>query len=526
MVGKGSLVVVLMALLAGAGFTTWSAWAKEPKAAKKAASRKTTSAPAADKSASQKSPPIGQPLPSVAVLTDEERSMPALRARLSKRLDLRKLREESTLIDFVEGLSKAIGLTIIFDERSLDEIGIGSDSPLTVDLPDSTSGDVALQLALRDVDPELHWTLKDGAVEITTREVHAENLVLKLHDVTDLVGGDLQLQAEEADFDPLVELVLTVVNPDAWHEAGGTSLIRGLGAVGIRTLAVKTTPEMHDQVENLLRAVRRQKHKPEDGLVWAEDGGADEVTSQSEETAESPAKEVKRRLPTPNPTVVLHPSINEVEQLVLAGILKKLEQQIDLTPLKAKQMDLEDFVNYLNDQTSLEFAFDEPALDELGISLDSPIHVDRTGKVTVRNALRRILALVDPELTFMIQNELLTITTKEKESENLATGMFDVADLCIDCACANGKLRSDYHPLVNLITVMVEPDSWEEAGGAGRIAVFKIDGLLSLVVSSTYDVRERIEALLEALRKMRHPGALIGPCGPHKVLDADDPFLQ
>ena len=60
---------------------------------------------------------------------------------------------------------------------------------------------------------------------------------------------------------------------------------------------------------------------------------------------------------------------------------------------------------------------------------------------------------------------------------------------------------ADFDTLIELITSTIEPDTWEEVGGPGSIEGFA--GTLSLVVSQTQDVHERIVDLLEQLRRLQ-----------------------
>jgi len=64
-----------------------------------------------------------------------------------------------------------------------------------------------------------------------------------------------------------------------------------------------------------------------------------------------------------------------------------------------------------------------------------------------------------------------------------------------------GGVQPDFDSLIELITTTIEPDSWDEVGGAGSIAPFETN--LSLVVSQTQDVHEQIVDLLEQLRRLQ-----------------------
>ena len=62
-----------------------------------------------------------------------------------------------------------------------------------------------------------------------------------------------------------------------------------------------------------------------------------------------------------------------------------------------------------------------------------------------------------------------------------------------------GAAMADFDTLIQLIKDTIQPDSWDDLGGAGTITPFP--GNLSLVVSATQQVHEEIRDLLEQLRK-------------------------
>lgn len=60
---------------------------------------------------------------------------------------------------------------------------------------------------------------------------------------------------------------------------------------------------------------------------------------------------------------------------------------------------------------------------------------------------------------------------------------------------------ADFDTLMTLLQETVSPDSWEEAGGPGRISPFPAS--CALVISSTREVHEQVEQVLTGLRKAR-----------------------
>lgn len=64
-----------------------------------------------------------------------------------------------------------------------------------------------------------------------------------------------------------------------------------------------------------------------------------------------------------------------------------------------------------------------------------------------------------------------------------------------------GAAAADFDSLISLITRTVDPESWEELGGAGTIEGFPAN--LTLVVRQTQDVHREIADLLEQLRRLQ-----------------------
>ena len=64
-----------------------------------------------------------------------------------------------------------------------------------------------------------------------------------------------------------------------------------------------------------------------------------------------------------------------------------------------------------------------------------------------------------------------------------------------------GGVIADFDTLIDLITTTIEPDSWDEVGGPGTIAEFPTN--LSLVISQTQEVHDKISDLLEQLRRLQ-----------------------
>jgi general secretion pathway protein D len=64
-----------------------------------------------------------------------------------------------------------------------------------------------------------------------------------------------------------------------------------------------------------------------------------------------------------------------------------------------------------------------------------------------------------------------------------------------------GGAQPDFDGLIDLITSTIEPTTWDDVGGPGSIAPFETN--LSIVVSQTQEVHEKIVDLLEQLRRLQ-----------------------
>jgi general secretion pathway protein D len=194
-------------------------------------------------------------------------------------------------------------------------------------------------------------------------------------------------------------------------------------------------------------------------------------------------------------------------------------------------------------------------LADAAITEDTPVTSILRG-ISLRSALR--LMLGELKLTYVIENEVLTITTPEDAESHLFTRVYDVRELLAmptpegssrikavggggffavqdeppskaDPAAggeggaappeggapagggggfgdglesegmpgAKRRELSDAEILIRLVTSTVRPDTWDEVGGPGTIAEYK--GLVA--ISQTREIHEEVERLLNMLHR-------------------------
>ena len=85
------------------------------------------------------------------------------------------------------------------------------------------------------------------------------------------------------------------------------------------------------------------------------------------------------------------------------------------------------------------------------------------------------------------------------DREKVFTSVYDVGELVVPVGQTG--CNANYKPLMELITSVIRPATWEGSGGRGTIAASP--GNLCIVVSQTKEVQEEICDLLEQLRRQQ-----------------------
>ena len=89
---------------------------------------------------------------------------------------------------------------------------------------------------------------------------------------------------------------------------------------------------------------------------------------------------------------------------------------------------LEEALNYLKDLHGIEIWIDKEALSADGIATDQQVNLNLSG-ISLRSALRLLLEPL--LLTYVIEDEVMKITTQVKADEKMSTRVYPVADLVV-----------------------------------------------------------------------------------------------
>ena len=187
------------------------------------------------------------------------------------------------------------------------------------------------------------------------------------------------------------------------------------------------------------------------------------------------------------PDVEFFPKPLASEEKILAAFEQPTELSFQQTPLQTA-------IDYLKDRHSIEIQIDGKPLEDGGMGSDTPVTRKLSG-ISLRSALRLLLGSID--LTYIIKDEVLLITTKEVADAELITRTYPVADL---------TPGDNYDSLINVITATVRPRSWDEVGGPGSVS--SVLAAKSLVISQTQDAQDEVLQLLRSLRAARKAGGV------------------
>ncbi|NCY02446.1 MAG: hypothetical protein EBX36_05930, partial [Planctomycetia bacterium] len=111
-----------------------------------------------------------------------------------------------------------------------------------------------------------------------------------------------------------------------------------------------------------------------------------------------------------------------------------LDQTVD--DLNFQETPLRDVINQLKDKFDIPILADKKAFEDAGLDLDTTLVTQSVSGISLRSALRLLLGDID--LTYLIKDEVMLITTKEKAAENLVIKVYPVGDLVIPLSAGGG----------------------------------------------------------------------------------------
>jgi hypothetical protein len=183
--------------------------------------------------------------------------------------------------------------------------------------------------------------------------------------------------------------------------------------------------------------------------------------------------------------------VGEDDSTAVARIGQVLSASLHPTGLDYTDQPLQDVVTQVQDEYGIPIQLNKAALEEAGIGTDAPVTVT-LHNISLRSALRLILKGL--QLTYVIQDEVLLITTKADADAQLKVCVYDVRKIIGE--------NAPLDPLVETIVSCVAKETWAKNGkGVAEIRPLK-PGLL--VITQTQALHEEIRNLLTTLTSMSH----------------------
>lgn len=267
----------------------------------------------------------------------------------------------------------------------------------------------------------------------------------------------------------IARLLPEMIEPESWQPRG-----KGVARPAAGAVVVRQTDEIHAEVSQLLAQIVPFRV------------GQDPSADASRSALLPP-------LATPGP----QPNWPQEAEPRPAGSEAEIEQALDgPAEFDLADVPLSDLVAMLGERYGIQAVLDRRALEDAGMSGDTPL-TRHASFVSLRAALRLMLGELD--LTYVIRDEVLVITTKTEAENMMVVKVYPVFDLVVRSGEGGGERSAlDYRKLIQLIQSTAAPDTWQDVGGPGAMESFANFG--ALVISQTTEVHEEIAQHLRALR--------------------------
>ena len=158
---------------------------------------------------------------------------------------------DSALIDAIREIRKTTGVNTAMDIAALEEVGVTTNSKVSLRLSGITLRAV-LKILLSELD--LAAIIENEVVLVTSRQRAESRQTVIAYRVVDLVE---QKTGGADSFDELMTLVTTVVQPESWQKIGGNGSVATNLPTG--TLVIRQTDRAHEEIQQLFTALRNWK---------------------------------------------------------------------------------------------------------------------------------------------------------------------------------------------------------------------------------------------------------------------------
>lgn len=429
--------------------------------------------------------------PTSSEVEDDRRISEALQRKISVHYDARPLRE------FLEDLSRTMSTRIVVHTEALRKAAVAVDDPVTINCDDIRAKSI-LNLILEPLN--LTYTIIGDALKITTREqARKDGEVTSGERYTrEALQGVLTVRFDRRP--------LRIAVADILFLAG---LHAGVDQAGLAEGSVELKPVSIDCLETATGEILHRILEPRGLTYLIEEDCYITITSRRKASNRTPESVGPDPQLLPEWSDVVDEAAGVSADLERPRIGELLNRRVTL---RFENRPLREVVREIAAQASLDFILDSALLPHAAAS---PV----SGEVTslrARHALKVILRRHG--LSYTIRDRALRLTPLV-ESEDSSAGhlltVYRVADLLappavlrIPFSGREARLEAARQfvtqdriaALVDQLQTSVVPESWEEFGGLGTIAVS--ENAASLAIRQSQDMHDRIATFLAQRRRL------------------------
>jgi hypothetical protein len=402
--------------------------------------------------------PAGGTPKSPASSTDEPTKQTAVARALAQPADFKFI--DTPLREIVAFIADRYKINVLLDTKALTDAGVTTETTYTIVLKRaSLRSFLRIMLAQKDL---AYYEKYGSELVITTDGAAKTRTTLQLYDIAKFASPVNAFSAGATPWDRVAQIIQSTVAPASWVENGGNGSLK----IADGKIIVSQTDENQSQIADLL----------------AQLGIARDLAT----------------LPENHQTPVTVLPVDAEERKVEEALDSRQDFDFVDNPLK-------DVADALQTKLGIPIHLDPVAIANAGASENTEISL-QLKQVRARDAMHDFLAAHG--LSFIVDHELLEITTGDVAKTKTVTRIYPVGDLV---SGANSELPDEavFMALIEKITGCVAPDSWAANGGAASIEAFPV--CKALIITQTQDLHHDIRELLSLLRAARKGNPLPVP---------------
>lgn len=181
--------------------------------------------------------------------------------------------------------------------------------------------------------------------------------------------------------------------------------------------------------------------------------------------------------------------MTDKERAILEALKKPIKVDYNMETFQS-------VIDHLSRQMGQDILIDKQALEEAGITYDTPITLRFNKPVSARTALKRVLA--DVGLTYVIRKETIEVTSLRRARELLTVRTYYVGDLMGVVSPLLPRVANDFQMIQAIGLILseiqgIEPESWEGKGGPGTVTFDPVR--MAIVVKQSAEVHYMLNGL-------------------------------